>query len=127
MNTVITSLSGQRCTSLQNPGDRYCQGNHGVGYRGGLTILREFIRSQTLPHRLNQSFASKPSPDGRCRLTGDHAKRQVPFARVRCCSGVRRMLYLEFTDNMRYDTLEACTAMRSASSVAYRGKSCTTI
>jgi hypothetical protein len=41
-----------------------------LGYRGGLTILREFIRSQALPDRQNRSFASKPSPGGRCRLTG---------------------------------------------------------
>ena len=33
-----------------------------LGYRGGLTILREFIRSQALPDRQNRSFASKPSP-----------------------------------------------------------------
>lgn len=26
---------------------------------------------------------------------------------VRCCSGYSRMLYIEFTDNMRYDTLES--------------------
>ncbi|STV77585.1 putative transposase [Klebsiella pneumoniae subsp. rhinoscleromatis] len=39
---------------------------------------------------------------------GDHAKRQIPPACVRCCSGYSRMLYIEFTDNMRYDTLEAC-------------------
>ena len=41
-----------------------------LGYRGGLTILREFIRSQALPDRQNRSFASKLSPGGRCRLTG---------------------------------------------------------
>lgn len=41
--------------------------------------------------------------------------------------GFSRMLYIEFTDNMRYDTSKNATVMRSASSVAYRVKCSTTI
>ncbi|EDR55056.1 transposase, partial [Yersinia pestis biovar Orientalis str. MG05-1020] len=41
--------------------------------------------------------------------------------------GYSRMLYIEFTDNMRYDTLETAIVMRSASLVVCRAKCCMTI
>ncbi len=41
--------------------------------------------------------------------------------------GYSRMLYIEFTDNMRYDTLGPAIVMRSASLVVCRAKCCMTI
>ncbi|EQS75332.1 transposase [Escherichia coli] len=41
--------------------------------------------------------------------------------------GYSRMLYIEFTDNMRYDTLEACHRNVFASLVVCRAKCCMTI
>ncbi|MFP1527007.1 IS21 family transposase [Escherichia coli] len=79
-----------------------------LGYRGGMTILRAFIRS------LGFSGA------GACCSVrnGTGRQMQVDWGTMRNgCSplhvfvavpGYSRMLYIEFTDNMRYDTLETC-------------------
>lgn len=99
-----------------------------LGYRGGMTILREFIRSLAPLRSRSLLFALKLSRDGRCRLTG-----------VLCVTVNHRfMCSLSF-----WDTVECCTSsslttcamtrwkpvtvMRPASSVAYRVKPCTTI
>lgn len=63
-----------------------------LGYPGGLTILREFIRSQPLPAQAEPVVCFKTEP-GR--------QMQVDWGTM------RNVLYIEFTDNMRYDTLEA--------------------
>ncbi|MCZ5585860.1 IS21 family transposase [Escherichia coli] len=79
------------------------------GYRGGMTILRDsfvlsrFLRSRSLP------FGSKLNPDDRCRLTGALCVIvRSPLHVFVAVLGYSRMLYIEFTDNMRYDTLETC-------------------
>ncbi|VAL18878.1 Transposase and inactivated derivatives [Enterobacter kobei] len=59
--------------------------------------MEDLLSHSSSQCKQSRSFASKPSLDGKSPL---HV-----FVAVLEYS---RMLYIEFTDNMRYDTLEAC-------------------
>lgn len=95
------------------------------GYRGGMTILREFIRSLAIPQEQEPVVRFETEPGRQMQVDwGTMRNGKSPLHVL----GFSRMLYIEFTDNMRYDTLEEChrNVMRSASSVAYRVKCSTT-
>ncbi|EFI5786350.1 IS21 family transposase [Klebsiella michiganensis] len=80
-----------------------------LGYRGGLTILREFIRSQTLPAQAEPVIRFETEPGRQMQVDwGTMRNGKSPLHVFVAVLGYSRMLYLEFTDNMRYDTLEAC-------------------
>ncbi len=74
-----------------------------------MTILRAFIRFSRFLRSRSLPFGSKLNPDDRCRLTGALC---VMVAHRFTCSllfpDTAECLYIEFTDNMRYDTLETC-------------------
>lgn len=80
------------------------------GYHGGLSILREFIRSlnstTTEPEQVVR-FETEPGRQMQVDWgTMRHGK--SPLHVFVAVLGYSRMLYIEFTDNMRYDTLESC-------------------
>ncbi|MCX8986243.1 DDE-type integrase/transposase/recombinase, partial [Citrobacter portucalensis] len=80
-----------------------------LGYRGGLTILREFIRSQTLPVQAEPVVRFETEPGRQMQVDwGTMRNGKSPLHAFVAVLGYSRMLYIEFTDNMRYDTLEAC-------------------
>lgn len=99
-----------------------------LGYRGGLISGESSSANRPCQHRQNRSFASKPSPDGRCRLTGGPCETASPPC---MCSS----LFWDTAECFTSSSLTTCattrwkpvTAMRSASSVVYRRKSCMTI
>ncbi|AJI89271.1 helix-turn-helix family protein [Yersinia pestis] len=74
------------------------------GYRGGMTILRAFIRSLSVSSGAGACrFGSKLNPDDRCRLTG--ALCVMVAHRFTCSllfSDTAECCTSEFTDNMRY-------------------------
>ncbi|HBY6946930.1 TPA: IS21-like element ISSen3 family transposase, partial [Klebsiella pneumoniae] len=80
-----------------------------LGYRGGLTILREFIRKQTLPAQAEPVVHFETEPGRQMQVDwGTMRNGKSPLHVFVAVLGYSRMLYIEFTDNMRYDTLEAC-------------------
>ena len=80
-----------------------------LGYRGGLTILREFIRKQTLPAQAEPVVRFETEPGRQMQVDwGPCETASHPLHVFVAVLGYSRMLYIEFTDNMRYDTLEAC-------------------
>ncbi|MDP1057315.1 DDE-type integrase/transposase/recombinase, partial [Klebsiella pneumoniae] len=80
-----------------------------LGYRGGLTILREFIRKQTLPAQAEPVVRFETEPGRQMQVDwGTMRNGKSPLHVFVAVLGYSRMLYIEFTDNMRYDTLEAC-------------------
>lgn len=79
-----------------------------LGYRGGLTILREFIRSQTLPVQAEPVVRFETEPGRQMQVDwGTMRNGKSPLHVFVAVLGYSRMLYIEFTDNMRYDTLES--------------------
>ncbi|AJJ33916.1 helix-turn-helix family protein [Yersinia pestis] len=79
------------------------------GYRGGMTILRAFIRSLSFLRSRSLPFGSKLNPDDRCRLTGALC---VMVAHRFTCSLLFSDTAECCTSNSlticRYDTLETC-------------------
>lgn len=99
-----------------------------LGYRGGLTILREFIRKQTLPAQAEPVVRFETEPGRQMQLTGGPCE----TASHPCmCSS----LFWDTAECFTSSSPTTCattrwkpvTAMRSASSAVYRRKSCTTI
>lgn len=80
-----------------------------LGYRGGLTLLREFIRSQTLPVHAEPVVRFETVPGRQMQVDWETMRNgKSPLHVFVAVLGYSRMLYIEFTDNMRYDTLESC-------------------
>uniref|UniRef100_UPI0039E0F133 IS21 family transposase n=1 Tax=Yersinia pestis TaxID=632 RepID=UPI0039E0F133 len=80
------------------------------GYRGGMTILRAFIRSLSVPQEQEPAVRFETEPGRQMQvdwgtMRNGRSPLHVLFVAV---LGYSRMLYIEFTDNMRYDTLETC-------------------
>ena len=79
------------------------------GYRGGMTILREFIRSLAIPQEQEPVIRFETEPGRQMQVDwGTMRNSKSPLHVFVAVLGYSRMLYIEFTDNMRYDTLEAC-------------------
>ncbi len=112
----------------KNPGNGNRSRIRDRGYRGGMTILRGFIRSLSVPQEQEPAVRFETEPDDRCRLTG-----------ALCVMAAHR-----FTCSLLFsDTAECCTSnslticvmtrwrpaivMRSASLVVCRAKCCMTI
>lgn len=80
-----------------------------LDYRGGLTILRELIRSQTLPVQAESVVRFETEPERQMKVDwGTMRNGKSLLHMFVAVLGYSRMLYIEFTDNMRYNTLEAC-------------------
>lgn len=79
------------------------------GYGGGMTVLREYIRSLAVTAPPEPVVRLETSPGQQLQVdwrTMRHGKKTLhAFVAV---LGYSRMLYIEFTDNMRYETLESC-------------------
>ncbi|EGC4270889.1 IS21 family transposase [Salmonella enterica] len=81
----------------------------GQGYRGGMTILREFIRSLATPQEQEPVVRFETEPERQMQVDwGTMRNGKSPLHVFVAVLGYSRMLYIEFTDNMRYDTLESC-------------------
>ncbi|HBA9130084.1 TPA: IS21 family transposase, partial [Escherichia coli] len=79
------------------------------GYRGGMTILRAFIRSLSLPQAQEAVVRFETDPGRQMQVDwGTMRNGRSPLHVFVAVLGYSRMLYIEFTDNMRYDTLETC-------------------
>lgn len=59
-----------------------------LDYRGELTILREFIRSQTLPVQAGPGVRFETEPGRQMQVDWGTMRNGKPPACVRCCSGV---------------------------------------
>lgn len=91
------------------PATVICREIREQGYQGGISILRQYIRSLALP--------ANPEPITRFE-TQPGQQMQVDWGTMRsgrgalyvfvAVLGYSRMLYIEFTSNMHYDTLESC-------------------
>lgn len=80
------------------------------GYHGGLSILREFIRSLNCTTAEPEQIVRFETEPGRQMQVdwGTMRHGKSPLHVFVAVLGYSRMLYIEFTDNMRYDTLESC-------------------
>ncbi|WP_413741073.1 IS21 family transposase [Sodalis sp. RH15] len=79
------------------------------GYQGRMTVLREFIRSlsqNTLPEPVIR-FETEPGQQMQVDW-GTMRSGKSPLYVFVAVLGFSRILYIEFTDNMRYETLELC-------------------
>ncbi|MCW7226106.1 IS21 family transposase [Escherichia coli] len=76
------------------------------GYRGGKTILRAFIRSLSVPQEQEPAVRFETEPGRQMQVDwGTMRNGRSPLHVFVAVLGYSRMLYIEFTDNMRYDTL----------------------
>lgn len=74
-----------------------------------MTILREYIRSLVTPATSEPIARFETPPEQQMQVdwgTMRHGKN--PLHTFVAVLGFSRMLYVEFTDNMRYETLENC-------------------
>ncbi|WP_370521055.1 IS21 family transposase [Pantoea sp. BAV 3049] len=79
------------------------------GYRGGITILRDFIRTLNTPPVPEPVVRFETEPGQQMQVDwGTMRNGKSPLHVFVAVLGYSRMLYAEFTDNMRYETLEAC-------------------
>ncbi|HCW1166001.1 TPA: IS21 family transposase, partial [Escherichia coli] len=79
------------------------------GYRGGMTILRAFVRSLSVPQEQEPAVRFETEPGRQMQVDwGTMRNGRSPLHVFVAVLGYSRMLYIEFTDNMRYDTLETC-------------------
>ncbi|MEJ1614790.1 IS21 family transposase, partial [Escherichia coli] len=75
------------------------------GYRGGMTILRIFIRSLSVPQEQEPAVRFETEPGRQMQVDwGTLRNGRSPLHVFVAVLGYSRMLYIEFTDNMRYDT-----------------------
>lgn len=80
-----------------------------LGYRGGMTILREFIRARSIPQPAEPAVRFETEPGRQMQVDwGTMRNGKSPLHVFVAVLGFSRMLYIEFTNNMRYDTLEEC-------------------
>lgn len=79
------------------------------GYQGRMTVLRQYIRSltkNTLPEPVIR-FETEPGQQMQVDW-GTMRSGKSPLYVFVAVLGYSRMLYIEFTNNMRYETLEMC-------------------
>lgn len=63
----------------------------GLGYCGGLTILREFIRSETLSVQAEPVVRFETKPGRQIQVNwGTIRNGKSPLHIVRCCSGIQQ-------------------------------------
>ncbi|HEA6300292.1 TPA: IS21 family transposase [Escherichia coli] len=80
-----------------------------LGYRGGMTILRAFIRSLSVPQEQEPAVRFETEPGRQMQVDwGTMRNGRSPLHVFVVVLGYSRMLYIKFTDNMRYDKLETC-------------------
>lgn len=98
------------------------------GYRGGMTILRAFIRSLSVPQEQEPAVRFETEPGRQMQVDwGTMRNGRSPLHVFVAVLGYSRMLYIEFTDNMRYDTLETCHRNAFRFFGVCRAKCCMTI
>ncbi|EII8432651.1 transposase, partial [Escherichia coli] len=72
-------------------------------------ILRAFIRSLSVPQEQEPAVRFETEPGRQMQVDwGTMRNGRSPLHVFVAVLGYSRMLYIEFTDNMRYDTLETC-------------------
>ncbi len=69
------------------------------GYRGGMTILRGFIRSLSVPQEQEPAVRFETEPGRQMQVDWGTMRKfaSLTASRVRCCSRYSRMLYIEFS------------------------------
>ncbi|EJZ2444631.1 transposase, partial [Escherichia coli] len=73
------------------------------GYRGGMAILRAFIRSLSVPQELEPAVRFETEPGRQMQVDwGTMRNGRSPLHVFVAVLGYSQMLYIEFTDNMRY-------------------------
>ncbi|MGE9553048.1 IS21 family transposase [Erwinia amylovora] len=79
------------------------------GYQGRMTLLRDFIRTLNTPPLPEPVVRFETEPGQQMQVDwGTMRNGNYPLHVFVAVLGYSRMLYAEFTDNMRYETLEAC-------------------
>jgi len=79
------------------------------GYRGSLTLLRYFLRAEHPPVTAEQAVRFETEPGRQMQVDwGTMRSGHTPLHVFVAVLGYSRMLYIEFTDNMRYETMESC-------------------
>lgn len=74
-----------------------------------MTILRAFIRSLSVPQEQEPAVRFETEPGRQMQVDwGTMRNGRSPLHVFVAVLGYSRMLYIEFTDNMRYDMLETC-------------------
>ena len=82
-----------------------------LGYRGGLTILREFIRSQTLSVQAEPVVRFETEPGRQMQVDWGTMRNGKSSLHVFVAVlGYSRMLYIEFTDRTMVSSLEGAEA-----------------
>ncbi|WP_336717763.1 IS21 family transposase [Pantoea ananatis] len=80
-----------------------------LGYRGSLTLLRYFLRTLNRPAADEPAVRFETEPGRQMQVDwGTMRSGHAPLHAFVAVLGYSRMLYVEFTDNMRYETLESC-------------------
>jgi len=79
------------------------------GYHGSLTLLRYFMRSEQKPVAAEPIVRFETEPGQQMQVDwGTMRSGHTPLHVFVAVLGYSRMLYIEFTDNMRYETMERC-------------------
>jgi len=79
------------------------------GYRGSLTLLRYFLRAEQKPIAAEPLVRFETEPGQQMQVDwGTMRTGHSPLHVFVAVLGYSRMLYIEFTDNMRYETMERC-------------------
>ncbi|CAA0163777.1 hypothetical+protein [Escherichia coli] len=74
-----------------------------------MTILRAFIRSLSVPQEQEPAVRFETEPGRQMQVDwGTMRNDRSPLHVFVVVLGYSGILYIEFTDNMRYDTLETC-------------------
>lgn len=82
-----------------------CEG----GYQGSISLLRAYIRSLVVPGPAERAIRFETVPGEQMQVDwGTMRSGNTPLYVFVAVPGYSRMLYAEFTINMRYDTLEQC-------------------
>lgn len=80
-----------------------------LGYKGGMTILRQYVRSLAAPEMPEPVVRFETEPGKQMQVDwGTMRNGKSPLHVFVAVLGFSRMLYIEFTSNMAYDTLEKC-------------------
>ncbi len=111
MNTGIIFVNASPMLITKIPATVITREIRYLGYRGGMTILRAFIRSLSVSQEQEPVVRFETEPGRQMQVDwGTMRNGRSPLHVFVAVPGYSRMLYIEFTDNMRYDTLETCHA-----------------
>ncbi|MEJ5044925.1 IS21 family transposase [Pantoea nemavictus] len=79
------------------------------GYQGGMTILRQYICTLVTPEAPEPVIRFETAPGHQMQVDwGTMRNGKMPLHVFVAVLGYSRMLYIEFTSNMAYDTMKNC-------------------